>query len=690
MIRGLLLGLLALATTAGAYPTRGYVPQNCSVDFNHDGTPDCTNLCRGGATNVDIDGNGILDTTVYVNCSAGSDGTGTAASPRNSIQAALNSLASPGTARKIQAVCVKGTCNNAQFSPTVDGSSGTGDGATSGVISKAASGSEPRAWQYPRFPLLIMGWDADGDGIYPPADPDDLADLDGGTRGSGTCYPINAFVTGAQGGDRSRVEIAHLRFRDYGSSACTYRGLVFHQYGALSHIYLHDFTATDINYKLPATSDSRFFWVQGTQTYFSIENALISGFAGYLFRGAMATGPIRMQHVTAIGNACTSGCGGQGGWVVWKAWGPITGIDILDNFFDSGMPAVWTTPDNGYNYGLGFEPSAQDVVVRNNYLTNFVNYIRSEPTGIGETRAQSNFVIDANELEHTCTTGTCGPTFQSSVMIDMTGSRGPDGLRITNNILRGTQPVQTPMALWRSAGAGECVGGDEPGSTVIAGNTFNIAAAGLWDSGYLDFNGDANTTTPSCPDQDVTIANNLVLGGGAGDHMIQLNYAPSRFWADGNLYAFGANFTWSGSTKSDLAAWQTGLGGCPSTGRDCNAKTNATCTPDFVSLTNLHLTGSDTCARDAGQTLASLTTDIDGDGRPLNTIWDIGADEYNSGAPTTTTSTSTTISSTSTSTSTTAAPTTSTTATTTTTTTSTTIVSATRLFGGRLRGGRFR
>jgi parallel beta-helix repeat protein len=60
-----------------------------------------------------------------------------------------------------------------------------------------------------------------------------------------------------------------------------------------------------------------------------------------------------------------------------------------------------------------------------------------------------------------------------------------------------------------------------------------------------------------------------------------------------------------------------------------------TCTVSFIDSANdnYHLSGSDTCAKDSGTDLSSdsnlsFSTDIDGDSRPYNSTWDIGADEY--------------------------------------------------------------
>ena len=68
--------------------------------------------------------------------------------------------------------------------------------------------------------------------------------------------------------------------------------------------------------------------------------------------------------------------------------------------------------------------------------------------------------------------------------------------------------------------------------------------------------------------------------------------------------------------RADLAAIQSGFGG------NLNSVVG---NPGFVSNTDLHITGGP--ALNAGQTIAGITTDIDGDSRPQQLVYEIGADE---------------------------------------------------------------
>ena len=49
-----------------------------------------------------------------------------------------------------------------------------------GFKGRTRSGSEARDFQYPNNPAMLIGWDKDNDGSYPPHDPDDTSVLFGG------------------------------------------------------------------------------------------------------------------------------------------------------------------------------------------------------------------------------------------------------------------------------------------------------------------------------------------------------------------------------------------------------------------------------------------------------------------------------------------------------------------------------
>src|SRR5262249_26050994 len=203
----LVVVLLVIGLAAGvqAYPVKGYVARPSGFDHNGDGVFDTT-VCNGSDATaaIDIDRNGVLDNQCYVDCTGGTDTPtcGAPGAPCKTLQYCMNGsntstrswwrIATPA-AGQIQAICFKGICSNAALNLTQSGASGT--------WTKTASGSEPRNWEYARYPLIISGWDANQNHDYPPHDTADTAIVDGNVSGN-----TNTFFNS---GGHSRYELAH-------------------------------------------------------------------------------------------------------------------------------------------------------------------------------------------------------------------------------------------------------------------------------------------------------------------------------------------------------------------------------------------------------------------------------------------------------------------------------------------------
>ena len=91
---------------------------------------------------------------------------------------------------------------------------------------------------------------------------------------------------------------------------------------------------------------------------------------------------------------------------------------------------------------------------------------------------------------------------------------------------------------------------------------------------------------------------------------------PANVTSDNNTFSGGNIFSWNGGKT--LTTWQ-------ATNRDQNSYS---CEPQFANTSSLHLLDSDLCARNRGISLLGFDSDIDGEVRGNQGLWDIGADEY--------------------------------------------------------------
>jgi hypothetical protein len=629
------MALVACCSLAWAAPPRGYQSRACGFDLNFNGVPgepgDCNRICRGDATNADIDGNGVADRQVYVNCSAGTDSTtcGAPGSPCRTLQYALNGsnssfadhISSPAT-NQIQAVCFQGICGNAQVNLTQSGAAGT--------YTRTASGSEPRSFEFPRYPVIISGWDVNADGNYPP-NSGETAVVDGNASGN-----TNTFFSSR---GHSRYELAHFTIRDYGQ-ACTSGGDVGVGYpgggGDVSHAYWHDLAIMDVNRGCnegdPAHESGFILWNNftgsgNTLRYFAVVNTSIQNWGGYILRGSSpsdltpseASGPYRFQNVTATALPA------NGSPVFgFKPWSRIIGFDLIDSIIDANTDA-YSAGDPSAHFAMDIAQCIQDVVLRNNQLRNWKQPISIQPSASGGCSSfdLDNITIDGNEIRNTNSSwGRFGHIGIQLNANDGSSSQAAQNVTITNNFVSSTNKNwRTGILVENSRSSGAIAG-----LLRIAENTFEGNGASC-DLGLIGF-----CTNGGCLGQrqnNIQILGNILRGCQANANLVDVRYAPTGFAADWNVYDVDgtANWVWNGSTRATLASWQTALGGCPGANHDCGARQ---CVPSYVNASsgNYHLRDTDSCARDGGFTLAGVVDkDIDGEPRPGGASWDMGADE---------------------------------------------------------------
>ena len=572
--------LISMFSAPIASQSRGYAPRACGFDLNFNGVigepADC-NVCDG--TTTDVDGNGVQDDLRYVDCDSGTNsGSCTAGSPCRTAQYALDNIGVPG-ANQIQAVCIRGTCESAAERTMTNRQSGA-----SGFQTRSARGSEEWAFQYPRYPLIISGWDSDNDGRYPPFDADDTAVFDGNASGNQILWFDNA--------NESRVEVAHLTVRDYLRSCSDGSALIPQNGGGPDHLYFHDWNAPGNG---QGCGDGR--WISAFEAngirYHAFENLNFTDFGGFIFyRGNATEGTgaqyIRFKNITMVGN------GGLDSMT--KFWNNWNNIEWLD---------TWLSGD--IERGLILGQCTQDWVIRNNRIEDAgigINLQVAEVTTCNSPgRPMDDVVIDRNEIR--CDTAACRGNYVEAIIIGEEDSGGTNNeywgdITITNNFLSVAGGSKHRGILIDHPMRGS---GTNGGAMTIVGNTF-----------------DGNFT-----DGAIVVQN----FAGSGSRV------ASQWVVRNNLFSTGNVVDSTSSTLSNYSStgnrWEAGMSTDQVQGASCSQG------PSYVNASagDFHLQAGDTCAIGAandpsgGFTLCPSCVDFDFDGetRPLGTNWDAGADE---------------------------------------------------------------
>ena len=603
---------LVLTTTLFAQQ-RGYSERACGFDLNDNGirgeTEDCR-VCDGATT--DPDGDGIDEDLIYVDCDNGTDEPtcGGAGSPCKTLDYALNTVADGHADNAEDIVCFRGTCSPANLTPGVRG--------VAGHRVEAASGSQAREWQYPTDPAMIVGWDSDQDGAYPPFDSDDLALLDGGPGNLSRAFRFNRV-----GSDNSYFELAHFTARDYNRAPGVKAGgfLKVNDGQSRSHLYIHDLSLIGINQDQGHQSGQIVFdlFASTGLQHLAVENIDARDVGGYIGRGSatsnLTTGPFRFSAINAEAHGCDHPCTtGNANFTGFKVWGWVDGFELLDSRFDCNHDA-WSA---NICQGAIVAQCLRDAVVRNNEFLDASTSLRVAGSASGfcegaEARSVDQVVFDRNLLANTRSWR------NAPLHIELLNGGSADGVsesfenvQVTNNMI------------WSSATHASCLhynGGNqvEPqsGKIVVANNT---CIGDLNRSNFAAFNLENQT---GFPHQDWQFENNIVSGMGPNDQAFRTNYAPSEWHSDFNVFQGNARFRWNRGDKEFFEDWQTESGG------DQNSNT---CIPEFVDATvnDYHLTYSDDCARDRGIEQPLTTVDFDGERR--EPPWDVGADEMGIGA----------------------------------------------------------
>lgn len=623
-------------------PPRGYQSRPCGFDFDHDGEvaePGECQICDG--VTDDPDGDGFAQPILYVDCgAAGVDpppGTDDACSdpdaPCRTIERALAMIPmSPDLFDDQGVVCFTGVCTEIV---------GIRSGAPMVATRPPRPGVEVRAFDYPAQPTMLVGWDTDADGEYPPFDEDDEAILRPLTDG-----PAIDFDYGSYNTPTHDVELAHFRIEaDDGGTSGFLRG-------ALSvtspheRIFVHDIVVEGLRAGsgpaqtgiVQLTLEDYGDPLESSQyVHLALENLHFAGYGGFLLNEhadleADPSGPIRIANLTTESSSCDrSVCDAAATSSVLRIGGWFEGVEILASIFDA-KTELWY-PYAGGDPLLDPGPTAihvgecsSDVAILDNAFLGWATAVRVAGNGASNQysnedltpcagrdtsgiRIERNFVHDTSDR----LAGASVPfVLQTAPPSDLIGDdRTLGDVRLVNNVvvadygLLGCAWVQ----VW----------GADAGPIVIAHDTCIAAKSDVVPTPEAALvRVVAPRTGALAPLGALRVQGLLFAGQAVGDVVLSTEYAPTGWISDEHVLDPAAMLRWDGGAPIDLAAWRAASGQDGST---------ALCTPEFFAPSDFHLAADDTCAADAATALADVAYDIDGDPRPAAGPWDVGADQ---------------------------------------------------------------
>jgi len=639
LIRRLALCLLLVASPLVAADSkgRGYTARPCGFDWDQDGTEgevtgDCNIVCRDstgtGPQTSDLDSDGDNEEEYYVDCDTGSNSdTGGPEDPFLTLAYALSQADGVGDSAE-DIICFTGTCPNTDVSLTPP----EGDSAE-GYWTKTATGNQVRDFRYPQDPGGIFGWDTDADGEYPPYDTDDTSIMDG-TSLIKNFHNFEMEVDYFQLGHFSIDKFAYHN-AEYGTDTN-----LFHGTGAdPTYFRIHDIEIDSWNEGGCADGDTRMIDNSMGAIYGAWENVEFNDVQGKFMRGsanyAVVQGPVRLQHLTVAlmgpyDAAADTACAGDGddNVTLARSWGTATGYEILDSRFINQIGEYYSEGLSAAK-GHGISQCMQDWDIINNYYLEFAELVAIDAGDSFTCKVDQNgritkdVNVERNEWYYTMPDlGSNGPTAITVQNQDCYDTNAFDGsLRVVNNMFTTTSGGYFKYLALMNLGSTTDVS-TATGETLIANNTVNVENKSYPNGGIITI------TKGGCDtyyDHDIRIYNNIINGLESGERAMWLPAWGGTMEIDYNVYESIANngFQYDGTKYHTLAAWQAAT---------TFGDNSDDCAPTFITSSDFHLDTSDTCAQEAGVSMASdFTDDFDGDARPQGSLWDIGADEYESG-----------------------------------------------------------
>jgi len=596
-------------TTPADNPARGYEAETLNMDLDNDFVYTDADVCdepvgTSGVVAVDYDGDSTTEGEIYVSATGEDDatcgGTGGADGPCATIEYAVANRT--GTQDGEDAICI-------YDSVLTEGDIAWNVSGDAGEKTRLQGALEAIEFKYPQNPLILMGADADGDGLYPPEDTDDIAVID--AAGFDRCIEF---------GNVNRIELAHFTAQDCGNLAVapTTGGIGFVS-NIQNYFYFHNLKLLRINQDQPTDSDHRNFQANTNDFhFFAVENVLCDQCAGYGLRGGFddGSGPMRWENYSRLAHGKDTDGGGATHMDYWN----VTGNEIISSVLD-GNNGAWS-PQRAT--GIGNSQCSQDLHIVNSDIID---------TQISFEHSDSNF-CNAGGRPTGGTVTINGNSFWISADYNQAGysviSFSDDSGVSTTNRLQGQFVISNNIMYIESGSGGELFGfvtgqidADPGGGDIIVVNNTIRATNCFFNGGLI------NLTAGASPWNNFTVKNNIIENttNSSDCDNINLDWAPSGWDSDYNRFDGSGNsaYVWNDSGTGSLAGWRAATGGDDNSA-ECDAEFANEGTNDF------HLAANDLCALDNGATLLSVTdADYDGpDNRPVNS-WDIGADEAEEG-----------------------------------------------------------
>ncbi len=584
---------------------KGYIERPCGFDMNRNGVlGEPADRLVGDGKTKDPDGDGVNEDILYVDAKAGSDETGDGSSTRpfKTIQKALDICDGPEDGAE-DIICISGV-----FHETLRISA-------SGVVGHYLRDG----FQFPKNPLMIVGWDKDGDGKYPPHDKDDEAVLDG--LGESKENHLHHGIRTERADAPSYLEIAHLTIRNYGYNWGNDPPSEGRSFGAFrftggskerpqTHIYVHD-VKMDVLAGFASTSGwIAFNWFGGYRHHWALVNNYVR-YGSYAIRGSGLGEHFRVQNNTFSGLGVVGGDRRQPNsnrtrLSGMKIWGLNSRWAILDNVFKVEVRSPkWNKPPTYGANAVLVGQCSQDWVIRGNVFDNHGSAVHLQ--GSAGPRACPDRSVDNIHIE--------GNLIRIDYPWRASGGIGVGNTEVATNTVANFSVVNNiifvdtrkdPNVRMDSAVRPSIAPTDQenPGAVTIAGNTFY----GPFRTAAIDATSYQARRNPKLyRQQDWVIKNNIFANSGDARNL-SFDFKPSNFLVNGNVYSGSGGWLWGGKRISTFSDWR------EATGEDADSRVGK---PKFRNPVSgdLHLTPADTVAKGAGVDITDITK-VDFDGHP--------------------------------------------------------------------------